>query len=253
MFSERNSRLAFQTIAVLFFLYQMQQSIMKYSYSPTSVIKLNVPNKGMVYEPDLVVCQTSQFNYSKAKRFGYQWMTRLWGGILESNDGRKMTWKGKTGNLSFSTISEELYDYDYADIAFDQGKLGEQYLSLNFGMCVQLDDLGNDLSAAMYTNKTLMLLAVDPKASNKVRIDPKASVTVGPRYDGMYDWANVLVEYTVTDNSINDGVGCKVYEYPNTYEKCFTKALQVNLHYNFKPKQLGLFLDRNQSWERMGQ
>ena len=114
----------------------MQQSIMKYSYSPTSVTKLNVPNKKMVYEPYLVVCQKSQYNYSKAEEFGYILMTRLWGGVFTSKDNRKVTWKGKTGNLSFSALSEELYDYDYSGIAFEQGKLGEQYLSINLGMCV---------------------------------------------------------------------------------------------------------------------
>ena len=229
MFNERISRLAFQTITVLFFLYQMKQSIMKYSYSPTSLTKLNVPKKGMVYEPYLVVCQTNQFNYSTAKRFGYDYMINLWGGIFTPNEDRKVTWKGITGNHSFSTLSKELYDYDYSDIAFEQGKLGEQFLSINLGMCVKLYDLGTEMLAKIYTNKTLKLLAVDPNTFNKVRIDPKASVTVGPRNDGKYEWADVLVEYTVTDNSIYDGVGCKVYQNPNTYEKCVTEALEVIL------------------------
>ena len=86
-----------------------------------------------------------------------------------------------------------------------------------------------EMLAKIYTNKTLKLLAVDPNTFNKVRIDPKASVTVGPRNDGKYEWADVLVEYTVTDNSIYDGVGCKVYQNPNTYEKCVTEALEVIL------------------------
>ncbi len=227
MFSERILRLAYQTIAVLFFVYQMEQAIMKYTYSPTSLTKLNIPNKGMVYEPYLVVCQTNQYNYSKSKSFGYNWMMHLWGGILESNDKKKVTWKGKTGNLSFSTFSEELYDHDYSRIVFEQGKLGKHYFSLNLGMCAKLDDLGTELLTGIYPNRTLMLLAVDPNTFNKVRLDPKASVTVGLRQDGMYDWADVLVQYSVTDNSINDGVGCRVYEYPNTYEKCVTEALEV--------------------------
>ena len=231
MFNKRISRLGFQTIAVLFFLYQMEQSIMKYSYSPTSLTKLNVPNKEMVYEPYLVVCQTSQYNYSKAKSFGYDWMVHLWGGILKSNGKRKVTWRGKTGNLNFSTLTEELYDYDYSRIVFEQGKLGEQYFSLNLGMCVKLDDLGTDMLTGIHTNRTLKLLAVDPNTFTKVRInlDSKASFTVGPRNVDMYDWAEVGVEYAVTDNSINDGVGCRVYENQNTYEKCVTEALKVVL------------------------
>ena len=231
MFNERIAGLGFRTIAVLFFLYQMQQSILKYSYSPTSLTKLNAPNKEMEYEPYLVVCQTSQYNYSKAKSFGYHWMVHFWGGILKSNDNRKVTWKGKTGNLSFSTLSEELYDYDYSAIEFEQGKLGEQYFSLNIGMCVKLDDLGTDMLTEIHTNKTLKLLAVDPNTFTKFRMDPdpKASIIVGPRNDGMYDWAEVVVEYTVTDNSIADGVGCRAYENQNTYEKCVKEALEVIL------------------------
>ena len=85
---------------------------------------------------------------------------------------------------------------------------------------------------SMNTNRTLKLIAVDPNNFIKVSmdLDPKAIVTVGPRNDGRYDWSEVLIEYAVTDNSIADGVGCRVYENPNTYEKCVTKTLQVNLH-----------------------
>ena len=231
MFNIRISRLGFQTITIVFFLYQMEQSIMKYSYSPTSLTKLHVPNKVMVYEPYLIVCQSSQYNYSKAKSFGYDWMVRLWGGILKSNGKRKVTWRGKTGNLNFSTLTEELYDYDYSRIVFEQGKLGEQYFSLNLGMCVKLDDLGTDMLTGIHTNRTLKLLAVDPNTFTKVRInlDSKASFTVGPRNVDMYDWAEVGVEYAVTDNSINDGVSCRIYENHNTYEKCVTEALKVVL------------------------
>ena len=215
MLSERFSRLGFQIIAVLFFLYQMEQSIMKYSYSPTSLTKLNVPNKGMVYEPYLVVCQTNQFKHSISKSFGYVWMTNFWGGILKSNDDRKVTWKGKTGNLSFSALSKELYEYDYSSIDVNHGKLGEQFLSLNLGMCRKLD-LGTEKMAFMFSNRTFKLLAVDPNTFNKISmdLDPKAIVTVGPRNDGKYDWSEVLIEYAVTDNSIADGVGCRVYENP---------------------------------------
>ena len=233
MLSERFSRLGFQIIAVLFFLYQMEQSIMKYSYSPTSLTKLDVPNKGMVYEPDLVVCQTNQFNYIQAKSLGYEWVLHLWSGIMISNGYRTVTWKGKTGNLSFNTLSEELYDYDYSSIINSgHGKLGEQYYGINLGMCVKLVDLGTELMVSLTTNRTLELLAVDPNTYNKVRIelDPKASVTVGPYYDGMFSWADVLLEYTVTDNSIYNGKGCRVYENPNTYEDCVTKTLQVNFY-----------------------
>ena len=134
MFNERISRLGFQAIVVLFFLYQMKQSILKYRYSPTSLTKLNSPEKELVYEPYLVLCQTSQFNYSKGRSFGYDTMIRLWGGEFTSNDDRKVTWKGKTGNLSFSALSKELYEYDYSSIDVNHGKLGEQFLSLNLGM-----------------------------------------------------------------------------------------------------------------------
>ena len=231
MFDEKISRRAFQAIAVLFFLYQMKQSISKYSYSPTSLTKLNSPTMELVYEPYFIVCQPNQFKYSKAKNFGYEWDTHLWAGLFSSNDDRKVTWKGKTGNLSFSSLTEELYDYDYSSIDINHGKLGEQFLSLNHGMCIQLD-LGTEKMASMVTNRTFKLLAVDPNTFNKVRIDldPKASVTLRDSNEGMYDWAEVLAEYTVTDNSIHDGISCRVYKDPNSYEKCVAKTLQVNLH-----------------------
>ena len=238
MLSERISRLAFQFIAVLFFLYQMQQSIMKYSYSPTTLTKLNVPTMEMVYEPYILVCQTSQYNYSKSKGFGYEWDVHLWAGVIQSNEDRKVTWKGQTENLSFSRLFEELYDYDYTVIDIRHGKLGKHYFSLNLGMCVRLEDLGTELLTGMYANGTLKLLAVDPNTFNEMRIDfdPKASYTVGPTHDGMFEWADVMVEYTVTDNSINDGVGCRIYDRSSNYEKCIIETLQVNLNFKVKNK-----------------
>ena len=231
MFSERFPRLGFQTITTLLFLYQMKQSIVKYMDSPTTLTKLNAPKTELVYEPYLIVCQTSQYNYHKAKIFGYDKMYSLWAGIFTSNSNRKLTWKGKTQNLSFNTISKELYDYDYSLVTLNHGRLGKEYLSLNLGMCVQLDDLGTDVIASMNTNRTLNLLAVDPNTFNEVRIDldPKASVTVGPRYDGRYEWADVLLQYTVTDNAIKNGAGCRVYENSYSYAQCVTEALKVIL------------------------
>ena len=233
MFSERISRLAFQTIAFSFFVYQVHQSIMKYSYSPTSITKLKVPNKEMVYEPYLIVCQSSEYNESKAKRLGYDWDVHLWAGVIQSKDDRKVTWKGQTGNLSFRKLFDELYDYDYSNIDFVSGKSGKTFLSLNLGLCVKLDNLGSDIMTHIYTDRTMKLLAVDPNTFTKVimDLDPKAIVTVGPTYAGKYDWADVLLEYSVTDNSIDDGVYCRNYDNTYTYENCVTKAIQVDLHF----------------------
>ena len=233
MFSERISRLAFQTIAFSFFVYQVHQSIMKYSYSPTSITKLKVPNTDMVYEPYLIVCQSSEYNESKAKRLGYDWDVHLWAGVIQSKDDRKVTWKGQTGNLSFRKLFDELYDYDYSNIDFVSGKSGKTFLSLNLGLCVKLDNLGSDIMTHIYTDRTIKLLAVDPNTFTKVimDLDPKAIVTVGPTHQGKYDWADVLLEYSVTDDSIDDGVYCRVYDNSYTYDYCVTNAIQVNFHF----------------------
>ena len=233
MLSERISRLVFQTIVFSFFCYQMEKAIVKYIYSPTSLTKLKVPNKEMVYEPYLIVCQTSEYNRSKAKKIGYNWYVHFWAGLIWPFNDRNVTWKGQTGNLSFSKLFDELFDYDYSSIEVKNAKLGEQYLSLNLGMCVKLDDLDTDILANIVTYKTLKLLAIDPNTFNKVvmNLDPKAIVTVGPTHDGKYKWADVLLEYSVTDNSIDDGVYCRNYDDTFTFENCVTKAIQVNLHF----------------------
>ncbi len=200
----------------------MKQSIMKYINSPISLIKITAPDKKLMYEPYLIVCQTNQYNNSKSKFFGYGNMNRLWAGIFNSNNDRKLTWKGRSENLSFSELSEELYDYDYSLVNMKNGKLGKKYFSLNLGMCAKLDDLGTDVVASM--NRTLKLLAVDPNTFNEVRIDldQKASFTVGPRFDGI-----VLLEYTVNDYSIENGLGCRVYTNSYSYKQCVTEALKV--------------------------
>ncbi len=221
-------RIVFQTLAFSFFVYQMHQSIQKYIDSPISITKYN--HMQLIPEPVLFVCQPSQFNYSLSSRFGYDEMVNFWSGILTLDVDKKVTWKGKDGNKNYTTLMEELYNYDYTVVKMKHGKLGETLFSMNLGVCKQLTDVKYNIWPTLETNKKLLLIAVDPFTQNNLRInyDNNAVATTGNFENGVYDGADVMVDYTITDQTILDGVECRNYARINsTYGQCVMKYLQV--------------------------
>ena len=162
-------RLGFQILAFSFFVYQMNQSIQKYTVSPVSITKVN--HMELIPEPVLFVCQPSQFNYNLSSSIGYAWMSSFWAGILTLDGNKKLSWKGKDGNQSFVTLIGELYDYDYSVVKMTHGKLGRDLFSLNLGMCKELVDVQYNKWPTFETNKKALLVAVDPFTQNDLRIN----------------------------------------------------------------------------------
>ncbi len=225
-------RLGFQTLAFGFFVYQMHQSVQKYIDSPISITRFNYVE--LIPEPVLFVCQPSQFNYNLSNRFGYATMSSFWAGILTGDDDKKVTWKGRDGNKSFATLLEELYNYDYSVVDMKHGKLGRNFFSLNLGMCKELIDVQYNTWPTFQTNTKAFVIAVDPFTQNDLRInyDTKAVATTGNYLEnGLYDGAHVMVDYSITDQTILDEVECTNYARINSsYGQCVMDYLQVFIY-----------------------
>ena len=222
-------RLGFQILAFCFFLHQMHQSIQKYIDSPISITKVN--HKELIPAPVLFVCQPGQFNYNTSSRFGYKWMVNFWSGILTLDVGKKVTWKGKDGNQSYAALIEELYNFDYSVVKMTHGKLGRNLFSLNLGMCKEVIDVQYNKLPTLETNKKVFLIAVDPFTQTDLRInyDPNAVATIGNLENGLYNGEDVMIEYSITDETILDEVKCRNYQRINSsYGQCVMDHLQVS-------------------------
>ena len=207
----------------------MYQSIQKYIDSPISIGKTN--NKEWNSEPVLFVCQPGQFKYNISQSFGYDTMVNFWAGVLLTPDfDNKVTWKGRGENLSFVTLIEELYNYDYSMVKMIHGKLGRKLFSLNLGMCNELIEVQYDEFPVLETNKKVFLIAVDPFTQTDLRINfnENAVVKTGNLENGLYDGTEVTVEHSITDQTILDGVECRNYaRYNSSYGECVMDFLQV--------------------------
>ena len=206
----------------------MNQSIQKYIVSPVSITKVN--HMELIPEPVLFICQPSQFNYNLSSSVGYAWMSSFWAGILTLDGNKKLSWKGKDGNQSFVTLIGELYDYDYSVVKMTHGKLGRDLFSLNLGMCKEVIDVQYNKLPTLETNKKVFLIAVDPFTQTDLRInyDPNAVATIGNLENGLYNGEDVMIEYSITDETILDEVKCRNYQRINSsYGQCVMDHLQV--------------------------
>ena len=156
-------------------------------------------------------------------------MVQLWSGAMEYED-KKYSWKGKYGNRSFADMTREFYNYNYSQLGMKNGKLGGNFFSLNLGMCKQLTNVQDRTIARITSTSNFTLLAVDPFTLNDIRInfDTSKAVAVGHSYNDLYDWADVIVEHSVTDNSILDGKECTDYHrIDSSYGQCVIETAKV--------------------------
>ena len=204
----------------------MNQSILKYFDSPISISKIHGDESSHV-GPILFICQPNQYDYIKSSSFGYDWMINLWSG---TSVDRKVTWKGKYGNLSFDAMSKELFTSNYSHLAIENGKLDHHVFSLNLGICKRLSDVQYRRIAFVNSHTNITLLVVDPNTLNDIRVnyDPSTVVTVGPSENDLFEWADVIVEHSVTDLTILDGDECRDYRRIDySYRQCVNDTIQV--------------------------
>ena len=106
-------RTFFQFLAFCLFVYQMQNSIIKYMNKPIVLLETTKHINNIKW-PIVYVCQDSQFNFLKAKPYGYQSFRRFAMGQI--NYTNTISWKGKHGNTTYETLVENIFDVDYSKL-----------------------------------------------------------------------------------------------------------------------------------------
>ena len=90
-------RLIFQLFCFAIFVYQVQNSVRKYTDKPVTQLTSETTFKEIT-PPDIYICEEGQFNGTTAVQLGYKTLARFLLGNL--THGQKKTWNGKTGNLT---------------------------------------------------------------------------------------------------------------------------------------------------------
>lgn len=222
-------RLGFQILVLGIFVFQMQQSVQKYIEKPITLVKATISRKEITAQPRIYVCQLDQFDYSKGRELVYERMTNLMSG--NSKKSGLVTWKGKSGNLSYQLLTETLYRHNYTNLMTSMHT--QQIFSINHGFCQELSGNQSEATGNITSTNRIRFIMVDPFTANHIRIEetPRSTVEVGPTNDNeepRFEWADLTVDYTITDSRIRDGSSCKDYGKMNSsYDDCLKTALQV--------------------------
>ena len=94
-------RALIQLLAIGIFIFQFQNSIWKYFSKPV-IQQTSTTNLNNIKKPVIYVCQDNQFNYLKAKSYGYEWLAGFASGDVK--DSGKISWKSKYDNLTFKEL-----------------------------------------------------------------------------------------------------------------------------------------------------
>ena len=222
-------RKVFQTLAVILFTIQIHQSVRKYFSYPVVVQTSQVPVKDLP-SPVVYVCQADQFNYTQARKYGYQYESRFMAGILNSSF---ISWSGRYGNLTYDDLENLIYGFNYTTLKV--GVKSDPDKEWNYdhhmqtislypqGVCKKLQDVPAKPLVRITTKKADTIFFVDPARANDIRTEQTldAQVTIGPSSNTHYEFGSVEVEYAIHDDSILTGITCNDYTNSHTsYANC---------------------------------
>lgn len=231
-------RKLFQAFAFGIFLFQMQNSLMKYISRPivqlTSKTVLSNIDKPIIY-----LCQNGQFHNIKSQRYGYDYLTDFIGGTLNDNT-KSFTWKGKDGSTTFQDLAEVLFDYNYTDI-----DVGEYYDSewieydlemefmAGYGFCLNTKLLSPNTSHIyLASTQSITFFLVDPAKQNKIQIfiEGNAKGLFRQGSDKSYDYPTYGMDITLHNSQIYEGTKCTNYEKTgNSYGECIENVMKAEL------------------------
>ncbi len=235
-------KIAFQVVAFGIFVYQMQNSIRKYTERPIVRLESTVKYEE-IKEPIHYLCQEGQFNFSKSKEFGYDHFPDFMKGILENTD--HASWNGKNENTTFQKLQEILFDYNYTglnmqtknkDITEWEDKKYELFFISPRGFCMNFGGINSGRSRVHSVKETSFFI-VDPFLSTSIRLmgPNNEMLQFGTKSNGVYTRFYFHVTISLHDSRINDGLTCTDYEkYGTSYEQC-TKDMMKNVmvkHFN---------------------
>ena len=117
------SRKLFQLFALGLFVYQLQNSIIKYIRGAVTT-QTSTTTFEDIDKPVIYLCQEEQFNYTEARNNGYRTVTDFTKGYL--NNSNKYTWNGRHGNISYQDIQDRIYNtVNYSNNHFDSSNTGD--------------------------------------------------------------------------------------------------------------------------------
>jgi hypothetical protein len=201
------------------FIFQMQNSFRKYYQEPV-IEERALTSKYVTKQPVFFVCQVDQFDYTAALANGYGGHIDWAKGKLM--DSKKITWKGKDGNISF----DQLFDSDYRSFKSVFSETEDVFYP-RYGVCKKVTD--NNSEVYVKTQKRSIFLIVDPNLESNLRVIEMENgrLYCGPTHDDRFDKIAYNLEYRFHDSKINDGQSCTDYERSNSsYGDCIEGIME---------------------------
>ncbi len=210
------------------FVYQMQNSILKYMERPivqrTSTVKFE-----QIKNPEIYICQQNQFNYSLAREFGYRSPIHFYIGNLTEFEVN--SWRGKNGDNTTKDLIEILFnpDYTFSSVITKNNKKGiensEKYDKVFIapqGFCMKLKSVKSGFGETFTTTESSLFL-VDPFRSSSMRLigHDYEVINFGNSLNDLHEGQNYEIEISLHDSRINDGLTCTDYDkYKSSYGHC---------------------------------
>ncbi len=229
----RNLRTFLQLIAIIIFLYQMQNSIRKYLEKPlveqTSFVTFDKINKPVIY-----ICQDDQFNYTLAKMYGYKSMNQFTFGELENLNTTKITWNGGHENKTYADLQSSLFRPNYTEYPtifmndHDEAVENKDMVYLvPLGFCLRITNSNRFM--LIRTNEKSTIFFTDPLKMNNLKISQlkNGKFTFGPHGIKLYDSKVYKIKLSIHNTQINDGQTCVDYDKNGTgYGECIDSSIQ---------------------------
>ena len=225
----------FQLLTVAIFLYQMQNSIRKYIERPTTQ-HTSTTTLDKVKQPVIYICQDNQFNYSKAKDYGYSKLSYFYFGIIGYPN---ISWNSKHENRSFKYLQQNLYQANYSKHTLIKNNIkGGYYEQLEpkeddivfripVGFCWQAKHL-DKFYRIQSTNRTTIYLT-DPLKDNMLMIPQveNGKFSIGMNENGFYDNNVYKMKLSVVESGLKEGQTCIDYEKrDSSYGDCLHKTIK---------------------------
>ena len=158
-------------------------------------------------------------------------MTRLLlGSVGWPPQDAQITWKGLHKNITFKKLQTELFIYNYTDLTSTDSKFESVFLTPH-GFCMKMDKTITKKFSISDTKKSLFLMT-DPARVSELRTDEvhETRVSFGPTFEDYFDSASYIIEYTLYDETINDGINCVDYSRLNSsYGDCIWENMKSKL------------------------
>ena len=116
------SRTLFQLFALGLFIYQFQNSIIKYVTGPVTT-QTSTTTISEIQQPLIYLCQQGQFDIKTARSFGYLNGDDFTKGKIRSTN--KYTWYGKNGTTPYHKMQNRIYNFDYSKVLVQHSKTGD--------------------------------------------------------------------------------------------------------------------------------